>query len=97
VSESPSLFAWMAWTAPVAIFFLGIAVLLMVMTALEIRWPTSARRGFLPLITTRGDRLFIGLLAAAYINLAWTGLTDLSQWIAAAISAATIAIVMRWG
>ena len=30
--------------------------------------------------TTRGDRLFVGLLAAAYVNLAWTGLTDLGQW-----------------
>ena len=26
--------------------------------------------------TTRGDRLFIGLLAAAYINLAFVGLSE---------------------
>jgi hypothetical protein len=31
------------------------------------------RKGFLPMATTRGDRLFIGLLSAAYINLALVG------------------------
>jgi predicted small integral membrane protein len=67
------------------------------MTLWELRAPTVARKGFLPLVTTRGDRLFIGLLTAAYINLAWTGLTDMTQWGAAVISAAALAIVMRWG
>ena len=72
--------AWMAWTTPVAIFFAGVALLLLGMTVWEIRAPTVPRKGFLPLVTTRGDRLFIGLLAAAYVNLAWAGLTDLTQW-----------------
>ena len=67
------------------------------MTVWELRAPTIARKGFLALVTTRGDRLFIGLLTAAYINLAWTGLTDLTQWGAAAIGAVALVIVMRWG
>jgi len=67
------------------------------MTIWEVRSPTVARRGFLPLTTTRGDRLFIGLLTAAYINLAWVGLTDLTQWWGAAISAIALVAVMRWG
>ena len=50
----------------------------------ELRSPTVARKGLLPLVTTRGDRLFIGLIAAAYVNLAWTGLTDLPQWLGGA-------------
>ena len=41
----------------------------------EIRSPTVERKGFLPIATTRGDRLFIGLLTAAYINLAWIGVS----------------------
>jgi predicted small integral membrane protein len=48
-------------------------------------------------VTTRGDRLFIGLLAAAYVNLAWAGLTDLPQWWGAGLSAATLVAIMRWG
>jgi predicted small integral membrane protein len=87
----------MAWTTPVAVFFSVIAIMLVAMTVWELRSPTVARKGFLPLATTRGDRLFIGLLAAAYINLAWTGLTDMSQWIAAALSALVLLITMRWG
>ena len=91
------LFAWMAWTRPVAIFFVGIAVLLIGMTVWELRSPTVARRGRLPLETTSGDRLFIGLLAAAWVNLAWTGLTDLSQWWGAGLGAVVLVATMRWG
>jgi predicted small integral membrane protein len=95
--ETPSLFSWMAWTQPVAIFFVAIGAMLVAMTVLELRSPTIARKGFLPLVTTRGDRLFVGLLIAAYINLAWAGLTDATQWVAAAISIIVLAIVLRWG
>jgi predicted small integral membrane protein len=91
------LLAWMAWTPPVAIFFGCIALMLIGMTIWELRSPTVARKGLLPLVTTRGDRLFIGLLLAAYINLAWTGMTDLTQWWGVAISAVGLVIVMRWG
>ena len=90
------LLTWMAWTRPVAIFFAAMASLLIAMTIWELRSPTVARKGWLPLVTTRGDRLFIGLLLAAYINLAWTGFTDLTQWWGAAISAVALVGVMRW-
>jgi predicted small integral membrane protein len=92
-----SALAWMAWTQPVAIFFACIGLLLIAMTLWELRSPTVARKGLLPLVTTRGDRLFIGLLTAAYINLAWTGFTDLSQWWGAGLSILAIAAIMRWG
>ena len=45
------------------------------MTVWEIKSPTVLRKGFLPIATTRGDRLFIGLLAAAYLNLAFVGMS----------------------
>ncbi|MCM0044885.1 MAG: DUF2160 domain-containing protein [Burkholderiaceae bacterium] len=90
-------FAWMAWTAPVAIFFAAVVLMLAGMTLWEMRSPTVERKGFLPMPTTRGDRLFIGLLSAAYVNLAWAGLTDATQWFAAAIGFVVLLIVMRWG
>ena len=68
------MFSWMAWTPEVAIFFGCIALMLAGMTVWEVARPTVERKGFLPIATTRGDRLFIGLLTAAYINLAWVGL-----------------------
>jgi len=90
-------FAWMAWTMPTAIFFCCIFAMLIGMTFWELRSPTVERKGFLPLHTTRGDRLFIGLLTAAYINLAWVGLTDLDQWYGAAMGFIALLIVMRKG
>ena len=65
---------WMAWTWPTAAFFGVIATLLLVFTILAIRRPETPRVGILGIETTRGDRLFIALLASAFLNLAWLGL-----------------------
>ncbi|MGJ7525220.1 DUF2160 domain-containing protein [Variovorax sp. GB1P17] len=102
------MFNWMVWTTPVAVFFTCIALMLVGMTVWEIKSPTTMRRGWLPIETTRGDRLFIGLLAAAYINLAFIGLAGKLQewmslevepsiWISFVISMAVLALVMRKG
>ena len=58
------MFEWMAWTTPVAVFFVCIVLMLIGMTVWEVKSPTVLRKGFLPIETTRGDRLFIGLLTA---------------------------------
>ncbi len=77
------MFEWMVWTTPVAIFFSCIGLMLLVMTVWEIKSPTMLRRGFLPMATTRGDRLFIGLLSAAYVNLAFVGFSGrFTEWMA---------------
>lgn len=44
-------------------------------TTVQIKSRTVMRKGFLPLETTRGDRLFIGLVSAAYVNLAFVGIS----------------------
>jgi predicted small integral membrane protein len=99
---------WMAWTTPVAVFFSCIVLMLVGMTVWELKSPTRMRRGFLPLDTTRGDRLFIGLLSAAYVNLifvgisgklaGWLGLAeDPSIWISFVLSMALLAWIMRKG
>ncbi len=88
---------WMAWTPVTASFFGFIVLMLAGMTVWQIVSPNIARRGFLPIVTTRGDRLFISLLGSAYIHLAWLGLTDLAVWIATVISVAFLVTVMRWG
>jgi predicted small integral membrane protein len=99
---------WMVWTLPVAVFFGCVALLLAGMTWWELKSPTVERKGFLPIATTRGDRLFIGLLAAAYVNLAFVGLSgylaewfkleeDPSVWISFVISMAVLALIMKKG
>ena len=96
-SKLAHAFAWMAWTPPVAVFFVGLGLLLVAMGIWERVSPTLPRRGWLPLQTTRGDRLFIGLLLAAYVNLAWIGASDLDPRIGAGIGFALLATIMRWG
>jgi predicted small integral membrane protein len=102
------MFEWMAWTLPVAVFFSCIVAMLAGMTVWELRSPTTLRKGWLPMATTRGDRLFIGLLGAAYVNLAFVGLSEKmttwfgleqepSVWISLAVSMVLLATVMRKG
>ncbi len=88
---------WMAWTIPTAGFFSTIIAILTAMTIWELKSPSVERKGFLPIKTTRGDRLFIGLLSSAYIHLAYLAITDATLWIATIISVIWMVIVMRWG
>ena len=66
--------AWMAWTLPTAIFFVMMAMTLGTMTWLALAYPEAERVGVLRIPTTRGDRLFLSLITAAVIHLAWIGL-----------------------
>ncbi|WP_395351471.1 DUF2160 domain-containing protein [Variovorax sp. UC122_21] len=102
------MFDWMVWTTPVAVFFICIVLMLAGMTVWELKSPTTLRRGWLPIATTRGDRLFIGLLSAAYVNLAFVGLADKLQawfsleaepsvWISFVLSMALLALILRKG
>ena len=103
--------AWMAWTLPTAIFFVALACTLAVMTWLAATYPEAERVGILRIPTTRGDRLFISLILAAVIHLAWIGLvgTDTiatlpigdegfeisSLWLATVISLASAVAIFR--
>lgn len=87
---------WMYWTLPTAIFFATIAAMLVAMTIWELRSPTKPRRGLLPLVTTRGDRLFIGLLATAYVHLVWIGLTDAPPYAATLACVPLLALALRY-
>lgn len=102
------MFDWMVWTTPVAVFFSCIVLMLIGMTVWEIKSPTVLRKGFLPIATTRGDRLFIGLLTAAYINLGFVGIAgklaewlsleaEPSVWISFVLSMVVLLLILRKG
>lgn len=102
------MFQWMVWTTPVAVFFICIVLMLAGMTVWELKSPTRLRKGFLPMATTRGDRLFIGLMIMAWINLAYVGFGEKmmdwlalddppSLWISFTVSLVVLAWVMRKG
>ena len=88
---------WMAWTTPTALFFTGIGLILITMTLLEIKFPCVEKKGFLPISTTRGDRLFIGLLSGAFIHLGFIGLSEISIWVPFAASVIWLCLVLKWG
>jgi predicted small integral membrane protein len=88
---------WMAWTTPTAVLFSLIIGAIIALAIWERVSPTVERPGFLPMPTTRGDRFFIGLLATAFIHMAWLGLTGAPLWWALGISVAVMAIIGRWG
>jgi predicted small integral membrane protein len=108
MSKEQAMFEWMAWTLPIAVFFTCIVLMLIGMTVWELKSPTVMRKGFLPIATTRGDRLFIGLLSAAYVNLLFVGISgklvtwfsleaEPSIWISFVLSMLLLAFIMRKG
>lgn len=87
---------WMAWTWPTAAFFAVIALLLISFSVLAIKYPETPRKGVLRIATTRGDRLFISLLGAAFINLIWLGLALGPQYLALIVCLVFAVAVFRW-
>jgi predicted small integral membrane protein len=88
---------WMAWTPITMAFFASIALLLAIYSVFGVLRPSLPRKGFLPIATTPGDRLFIALLGTAYLNLAWAGLSDSPQWIAVVVAIPLAITIGRWG
>lgn len=85
---------WMAWTWQTATFFACIAGALVFMTLWEFARPGGhPRHGILGLTTTRGDRLFISLLSAAYIHLGWLAFASGPLWFASIIAAVVALLV----
>ncbi|MBC9176672.1 DUF2160 domain-containing protein [Pseudoroseomonas ludipueritiae] len=89
--------SWMAWTWQTALFFVLLFATLAVMTVLAIVRPEVEKTGILGLPTTRGDRLFLTLLAAAFIHLGWLALAgDAPLWGASIVSVFLGAALFRW-
>ena len=89
--------SWMAWTWQTATFFAVILVLITSMGIWEWLSPGGGPRdGILGLRTTRGDRLFISLLTAAFIHLAWLGLVGTNLVWAMLLSLIAALMIFRW-
>lgn len=92
-------FSWMAWTLPTALFFAGIAAILVGMGFVtKYAVHNEPRVGVLGIATQRGDRLFLSLLGSAFIHLAWIGLAPAAWplWTATLASLVYAALVFRF-
>jgi predicted small integral membrane protein len=102
--------AWMAWTPATGLFFAAIGLVLITMIGLARARPEAERVGVLGIPTTRGDRLFLSLVLAAVIHLAWIGFVGTapiavlpigegielsSLWLATVISLVAAVVVFR--
>ena len=82
------MFYWMYWTWQSALFFAALFAAIAVLGIVGVRNPDHGRRGFLPIVTTRGDRLFIGVVTSATILLLWMAFLGKTLLIVAVIVAA---------
>lgn len=87
----------MAWTWQTALFFALLLATLLFMTGLALLRPERERVGVLGLPTTRGDRLFLTLLCAAFIHLGWLALAgEAPLWGGSVLSLLWGAALFRW-
>ncbi len=87
----------MAWTWQTALFFALLFAALLATTVVALRRPETERVGALGLPTTRGDRLFLTLLGAAFVHLGWLALAgEAPLWGASVLSLVLGAALFRW-
>jgi len=87
----------MHWTIPSALGFLLLASLLGGLAVLDRFHPGYARKGFLPMATTRGDRVFMSIACFVTTVFVWLKyFPDASAIWAFVISGVAALILMRW-
>ena len=89
---------WMHWTVPSAIGFGALFSMLGILAVVDKRSPSVPRKGFLPMETTRGDRVFISMVTMFLIVLASLRFFPNSPlWGALVVSAVVMTLLFRWG
>ena len=91
-------FAWMHWTWPSAAALAGLALAIVALTVWDMVAPGVKRKGFLPMATTRGDRLFIGIVTGLGVYLFWLGAVgNQLLGLASMVVVGWGVILARWG
>lgn len=65
------MFSKMLWTVPSMIGIGLIFVIIIVVNIVDIFKPGYSRKGFLPISTTRGDRVYIAILSTVIVFFLW--------------------------
>jgi len=64
-------FRWMQWNWAGTLFFAFLCLSITALTFWDMKTPGNRKKGFLPIPTTRGDRLFIGIMGSIGFTLLW--------------------------
>lgn len=92
------MLAWMHWTWQSGIAFILLAGLLIGLAVLDRRRPGYSRKGFLPMATTRGDRVFLSIVTlVGLLLLQLKFLPDISSWWVLACGAVSAVVIMQRG
>ena len=92
------LFTNMRWHPATAIAIGGLFLLIIFLAILEGYWPTRERKGFLPMATTRGDRVFISITATILCVFLWLMFIPAASGLwPVCVAAAFSGLTMRWG
>lgn len=65
------MFSSMLWTVPSMIGFCIVIGIIIAINIIDAFRPGYARKGFLPITTTRGDRVYISILSAVLVFFVW--------------------------
>lgn len=89
---------WMYWTTPSAIVFIVLFAAIVGMGVWDRFDPGYGRKGFLPMVTTRGDRFFVAVMALVGVYLLWLAFLGATLlWIPLAIATLFLVVILRWG
>lgn len=92
------MFYWMQWTTATAIGIGALFFAIGILTVLAIKRPDPGSKGFYPFITTRGDKLFLGIvsvLAFFFLWMAFLGTT--LAWLMVFIGLIWFFVQWVWG
>jgi predicted small integral membrane protein len=88
---------WMAWTTGTAILVACVFAALVGLAVLSAVRPSTPRKGFLPMATARGDRIYVGLLGTGLILVLLIALSSAPVVLGLALGAVWMAVVVIWG
>lgn len=89
---------WMHWTVPSAVGIFGVFALIIGLNILDKFNPGYARKGFLPMETTRGDRVFVCIISTIIIWIFWLRfLPEVSIALSLLVAAPVVFVIMKWG
>lgn len=92
------MFNWMLWSWQSAVFFGIIFTAVIILGFMGVKNPDYGRKGFFPIETSRGDRLFIGVITDLSFLVLWVGFVGSKLLIIPLlIMVVWFSIQMKWG
>lgn len=88
---------WMAWTSGTLVFVAGVFAFLGTIAVAAAVFPSVPRQGVLPMMTARGDRIYIGLLGICLVLVVYVAATNWPLPYGLLVAIAWFGSILRWG